>query len=75
MIAGSDTSAVTLTHTYLLLLNNPEKLKKLIAEIDTAFRSKHDSITFANTQDLPYLNACINESMRVLPILVVGRSN
>ena len=74
MIAGSDTSAVTLTHTYLLLLNNPEKLNKLIAEIDTAFPSKHDSITFANTQDLPYLNACINESMRVLPILVVGRS-
>ncbi|KAH7408064.1 cytochrome P450 [Cadophora sp. MPI-SDFR-AT-0126] len=72
MIAGSDTSAVTLTHTYLLLLNNPEKLKKLIAEIDTAFPSKHDSITFANTQELPYLNACINESMRVLPILVVG---
>ncbi|PVH81743.1 cytochrome P450 [Cadophora sp. DSE1049] len=72
MIAGSDTSAVTLTHTFMLLLNNPERLKKLIAEIDTTFPSKHDSITFANTQDLPYLNACINESMRLFPILVVG---
>ncbi|KAH9207521.1 cytochrome P450 [Leptodontidium sp. 2 PMI_412] len=72
MIAGSDTSAVTLTNTYLLLLNNPETLKKLVAEIDTAFPSKYDSITFANTQDLPYLNACINESMRLRPIVVVG---
>ncbi|KAK0099435.1 hypothetical protein ONS96_008459 [Cadophora gregata f. sp. sojae] len=72
MIAGSDTSAVTLTHTCLLLLNNPDKLEKLISEIDTAFPSIDDLITFAKTQDLPYLNACIHESMRVLPIVAVG---
>ncbi len=72
-IAGSDTSAVTLTMTLLLLLNNPETLKKLISEIDAAYPKKYDTITFTNTQDLPYLNAVINESMRVLPILVVGK--
>ncbi|CZT12574.1 hypothetical protein WAI453_005583 [Rhynchosporium graminicola] len=72
MVAGSDTSAVTLTHTYLLLLNNPATMEKLVAEIISAFPSKHDSITFANTQELPYLNACINESMRLRPILVTG---
>lgn len=71
-IAGSDTSAVTLTMTFLLLLNNPETLKKLVREIDTAYPTKENAITFANTQDLPYLNAVINESMRVLPIIVVG---
>lgn len=56
----------------LLLLNNQEKLKNLVAEIDTAFPEKYDEITFANTQDLPYLNAVINESMRVMPIVIAG---
>ncbi|KAL2073943.1 hypothetical protein VTL71DRAFT_11269 [Oculimacula yallundae] len=72
MMAGSDTSAVTLTHTYMLLVNTPDSMRKLVAEIDTAFPSKNDPITFANTQDLPYLNACINESMRHSPILATG---
>lgn len=72
-IAGTDTSAVTMTFTLLLLLNNIETLAKLTAELETAFPFKHDSITFANTQDLPYLNAVINESMRVRPIVAVGK--
>jgi cytochrome P450 len=71
-IAGSDTTSITETFTLLLLLNNPATLKALMAEINTAFPSKSDSITFANTQDLPYLNAVINESMRVMPIVVGG---
>ena len=56
--------------TQLLLLNNPRTLKALKAEIDAAFPSVDDPITFAKTQDLHYLNAVINESMRVLPIVV-----
>lgn len=58
----------------LLLVNNPEKLRALNDEIDAAFPSKDDPITFANTQDLPYLNAVINESLRVMPIVSSGKS-
>lgn len=72
MIAGSDTSSMTLTCTLLLLVNNPEKLTKLINEIDETFPDKDGEITFAKTQDLPYLNAVINESMRIMPIIRVG---
>jgi cytochrome P450 len=72
-IAGSDTTSSTLTFTMLLLLNNQEKLNNLVAEIDASFPAKCDSITFANTQDLPYLNAVINESMRVMPIVIAGQ--
>ena len=71
-IAGSDTTSLTATFTLLLLLNNQNKLKELISEIDTAFPSIEDTITFAKTQDLPYLNAAINESMRIMPILTAG---
>lgn len=72
MIAGSDTSSMTLTCTLLLLVNNSEKLTKLINEIDEAFPDIKGDITFAKTQDLPFLNAVINESMRVMPIIRVG---
>ncbi|TGO34982.1 hypothetical protein BHYA_0174g00060 [Botrytis hyacinthi] len=72
MIAGSDTTGTTCTFTLLLLLNNPSKLQLLTQEILSAFPSKNDIITFANTQDLPYLNAAINESMRLMPMVVSG---
>ena len=56
----------------MLLLNNPEKLKRLVEELDTAFPSLDDHITFAKTQDLPYLNAVINETSRVAPVTTAG---
>lgn len=43
-------------------------------ELDAAFPSINDPITFAKTQDLPYLNAVINEGMRRMPILALGMS-
>ncbi|KAH7410702.1 cytochrome P450 [Cadophora sp. MPI-SDFR-AT-0126] len=70
MVAGTDTSSVTLTFCLVLLLNNPDKLKKLAAELDEAFPSRDDPITFEETNNLPYLNAALNESMRVMPAAV-----
>ena len=55
-----------------MLVNNPRELKCLVAELDTEFPSKYDPITFAKTQDLPYLNTVIDESLRVLPIINAG---
>jgi len=72
-IAGSDTTGTSTAFTVLQLVNNPEKLQNLKKEIDTAFPSKDDTISFTNTQDLPYLNAVINETLRVMPIVVSGR--
>ncbi|PMD33538.1 cytochrome P450 [Hyaloscypha variabilis F] len=72
MIAGSDTTSLTAAFTLLLLLNNPDKLKELTSEIDSTFPSLEDNVTFAKTQDLPYLNAAINESMRLMPIITGG---
>ena len=72
MIAGSDTTSATATFTILLLLNNPLKLKLLLDEINSGFPNINDEITFGATQNLAYLNACINESMRVMPIVRTG---
>lgn len=72
-IAGTDTTSHTLTSALCLLLNNPSKLKALEKEIQTAFPNEIDDITFARTQDLPYLNAVINESLRRMPVVLGGK--
>lgn len=61
-----------MTFTLSLLVSNTDKLQKLIAEIDSTFLAQSDPITFAKTQDLPYLNAVLYESMRVRPLLTIG---
>lgn len=74
MIAGSDTTSLTATFTILLLLNNPDKMQTLRNELDAEFIAANKKMTFASTQDLAYLNAVINESMRVMPIITGGKS-
>ena len=71
-IAGSDTTASSVTFALLLLLENPSKLKKLIEELDDAFPYRNDQVTLSKTQELPYLNAVINEALRVKPVAVGG---
>lgn len=68
-IAGTDTTSVTTTMALLLLVNNQEKLDKLVVELDDAFPSRDDPITFEKTLHLPYLNAVLDESMRLMPAL------
>ncbi|KAE9368279.1 cytochrome P450 [Stipitochalara longipes BDJ] len=65
IVAGSETTSMTVTLILLQLVNNGEKLKNLVREIDSAFPSPSDEVTFAKTQDLKYLNAVIYESMRL----------
>lgn len=64
MVAGSETTATTLSGTLTYLLRSPESLRKLVAEIRTSFR-KEDDITIASVKDLPYLNSVLNEGLRL----------
>ncbi|THV48773.1 hypothetical protein BGAL_0228g00070 [Botrytis galanthina] len=48
----------------LYLVQNPEKLHKLVAEIRKTFQREED-IKIATLRDLPYLNAVINEGLRL----------
>jgi len=57
----------------LLLLNNPEKLRKLEKEIIEVFPTGSEAITFGNTQEMVYLNAVISETERRMPVMQGGR--
>ncbi|KAK4487664.1 hypothetical protein RD792_005677 [Penstemon davidsonii] len=63
--AGTDTTKTTIEWTMAELLKNPESMKRVRAEIEA-------EITQAFPKDfhkmqLPYLQACIKESMRLHP--------
>ena len=50
---------------------NPPKLAHLTSEVRAAFKSPSD-ITFQAVAALPYLQACIRETMRLYPPVAVG---
>jgi hypothetical protein len=64
--AGSDTTSKSTTAIIVQLVNAQKKLDRLVEEIDLAFPSIDEDITFTKLQELPYLNAVIWEGMRVI---------
>ncbi|KAF2141537.1 uncharacterized protein K452DRAFT_250217 [Aplosporella prunicola CBS 121167] len=67
--AGSDTTSISLAAVLGGLAGNPDALAKLRAELDAAARTGAiaDPITFAQAQTLPYLQAVVQEGLRVHP--------
>ncbi|KAF1950336.1 cytochrome P450 [Byssothecium circinans] len=71
IIAGSETTATALTGTINHLAQNHAKLAKLAHEIRSKFQSI-DEIDNKATRDLHYLNACINEGLRLCNPIPAG---
>ncbi|RYP44053.1 hypothetical protein DL768_009447 [Monosporascus sp. mg162] len=71
IIAGSETTATLLSGAVYLLTTNPDKLSKLAREVRDKFASD-DEITLLSVNDLPYMLACLNESLRLYPPVAVG---
>ncbi|KKF93237.1 Pisatin demethylase [Ceratocystis platani] len=71
--AGSETTAITLSAIFYMLLRHPRALDALRDEIDAAASRGHFAdrttglTTFAEAQRLPYLGAVIQEAFRVHP--------
>ncbi|KAL9617394.1 MAG: hypothetical protein Q9160_007798 [Pyrenula sp. 1 TL-2023] len=74
LLAGSETTSTTLTFALHLLATNPRTLSLLVAELLAAYPDKTAPMTTAQLKDLPYLNAVIHETMRMLPSAANGAS-
>ncbi|THH00159.1 hypothetical protein EW026_g2323 [Hermanssonia centrifuga] len=73
IIAGSDTAATALAHLWYFLLSQPQCFNRLRKEVDDAFPPGEDSLMdLARQGAMPYLNACINESLRLYPPVLTG---
>ncbi|OLN96686.1 Isotrichodermin C-15 hydroxylase 4 [Colletotrichum chlorophyti] len=66
IVAGSETTATGLTTATYLLCENPSTLEKLTTEIRETFENE-DDITIQSTAGLSYLNAVIEEALRLGP--------
>ncbi|KAL2163969.1 hypothetical protein VTH06DRAFT_3182 [Thermothelomyces fergusii] len=71
MLAGSETTGSAMAGLTYYLLTNRDKLARLTDEIRGRFRTE-DEITMETTAPLQYLNACINEALRLYPPVPVG---
>ncbi|RFU29840.1 hypothetical protein B7463_g6505, partial [Scytalidium lignicola] len=72
MNAGSDTTAIALTHALYYLIKNPSKLAKLREEVASAFSNDSTIVPYAKVKNLPYLKACLDESLRITPPVSFG---
>ncbi|KAH6997470.1 cytochrome P450 [Ilyonectria destructans] len=70
VFAGSDTTAIAIRAVLYHLLKNPDKMQKVVREIDTAAAEGKLSqpISFKeSTNHLPYMQAAIKEGIRIHP--------
>lgn len=67
----SDTTAASLTCLFLELALNPDKYKLLQVEVDK-FYSEIEDVDQATLAKLPYMQACIDESLRMHPAVPSG---
>lgn len=71
ILAGSETTAVSLTFCTYLLLRNPEVLERLIKELHDNFGTESE-IDVSSVNKLHYLQAIIQETMRLFPPIANG---
>ncbi|VBB81712.1 Putative cytochrome P450 E-class, group I [Podospora comata] len=74
VIAGADTVAVPMRTIFLYLITSPLVYSKLKDEITTAIKTRAISEPVTNQQalKLPYMQAVINEGLRMMPISAFG---
>ena len=71
--AGSETTGISLAAVFYYLLKNPQCYRRLVEEIDTAVSQRTimdrptGLVSWAESQKLLYLDACIKEAFRLHP--------
>ncbi|KAK2016962.1 isotrichodermin C-15 hydroxylase [Colletotrichum eremochloae] len=71
VIAGSETTATTLTGTTYLLGTNPKVLQKLNEEVRSAYKDPSE-ITIGSVGQLTYMLAVLKEALRMYPPVPSG---
>ncbi|CAI5442490.1 unnamed protein product [Caenorhabditis angaria] len=73
LVAGFDTTALTLTYISYLLATNPDKMRKVQKEINENCKSS-SSISFDELTNLKYLDCVIKETLRLYPLATLANS-
>lgn len=75
LLVGVDTTSIAAASTIYQLSQNPDKQHKLFKELKTALPDKNGSFNNETREAIPYLRACIKETLRMYPVIIGnGRS-
>lgn len=69
--AGYETSSTSLGFTLFELAKNPEAQEKLMQEVDSYLSRHNNVINYECISQIPYLEACLDEALRLYPVLAV----
>ncbi|RDW77871.1 cytochrome P450 monooxygenase [Coleophoma crateriformis] len=67
MNAGSVTTAIAMANVLHQLLKHPQMLEKLRSEVDAVLDDDEVVAPYEKVKNLPYLRACLDESLRLFP--------
>jgi cytochrome P450 len=67
IIAGSDTTSISLSGIFFYLTGDQWRYQKLVDEIRSTFSSAEDIVFGPKLQGCVYLKACVDEGMRLVP--------
>ena len=70
--AGHDTTAISLRNVLFFLLKYPRHMAKLREELDEALDKDEIVASYGKAKHIPYLRACIDESLRMMPPVIFG---
>jgi len=70
--AGADTTAIALTQILHLLIRHPFHLATLKEELDSVLDLDEVVAPYDKVKDLPFLRACIDEGLRIIPPTSAG---
>ena len=68
IIAGSDTTAISLCSFFFYLTRNPHAYAKVVAEIRSTFAAPQEIVGGTKLSSCTYLRACLDEAMRLSPV-------
>lgn len=70
--AGSDTTALAMNNVMAWLIKTPDVLQRLREELDSVLDPEDVVAPYDKVKHLPYLRACLDESLRVTPSTSFG---
>ncbi|KAK4671880.1 hypothetical protein QC764_609560 [Podospora pseudoanserina] len=71
LIAGADTTAITIRAIFYYVLKNPAVYARLVGEIRSAGIENSNAFPYFQARQLPYLEAVVREALRVHPAVAM----
>ncbi|XP_017865154.1 PREDICTED: probable cytochrome P450 49a1 [Drosophila arizonae] len=74
-LVGVDTTSVAASSTIYQLAKNPDKQQRLFEELQRVFPTRDAQINQHVLEQMPYMRACVKETLRMKPVVIANGRN